>query len=229
MMATHQKQSTDAMSIALDMIAPAYPALATMLKHERPAVQRELRNHFIHFEREFVRVRTGGHQPAGIAAGQHDMCDEQLSNMLARHPRAKDVTCRAGCSHCCYQSVHITDQEADLLRMVMARDGMPFDSAKAQRQAAYAPEAWFTQPTEDRGCVLLGADGRCTVYADRPLVCRKLYVVSKPEDCDTFKDLGHPIQVLADVRAEIVTAAAHVATEGGTLPRMLLAAKEPTP
>lgn len=218
------KSSTDSISVALDAIASAYPALANALRMAPARARRELREAFRFYERQFVKGRVDKMQPAGIAAGQHDCVDEHLARMLAKHPKAKDISCRAGCSHCCYQAVHITDQEAELLQLVMKNEGKSFDVAKAQRQAAVDPSRWFTQPAEDRGCVLLGDDGRCTVYEDRPLVCRKYFVTSPPEDCDTFRDLMHRVSFITDLRTEVITAAAHVATEGDTLPRMLLAA-----
>ncbi len=53
-----------------------------------------------------------------------------------------------------------------LERAVRSRGGMPKAAAAKKRALPVADE---------RRCVLLGADGRCTVYASRPFGCRTFF------------------------------------------------------
>jgi Fe-S-cluster containining protein len=72
------------------------------------------------------------------------------------------MKCRAGCSGCCRVRLSVTALEASVLREGLAQ--LP-EEARA-RLAERARQA-------DPGtCPALEADGRCAVYAWRPLVCR---------------------------------------------------------
>lgn len=103
------------------------------------------------------------------------------------------IACRAGCSDCCRGLFDITLLDAYLLKD--AFDRLPEQLrrpalAAAERRLAELrgrwpgfsspfllnglPDAeWTEMPEEDpTPCPLLGADGRCLVYASRPTTCR---------------------------------------------------------
>lgn len=222
---TKQARSTDDITVPIGIIAGAYPAIANVMRTGTPAQAMELKRAAGHFQREFVAARVKGAQPAGIAAGQHELCDKAIDEMMAVKPADITISCRAGCSHCCYQPVYITDQEAQLLTMAVVDLGIPFDYARAERQAYWMDDTWRQQPHADRACGFLTDDGRCAVYEHRPLVCRKVLVRSDPENCDTVAKPGGAVIMVTSLHAEVITAAAHVATEGGSLAQQMVAAR----
>src|SRR5690349_248274 len=72
------------------------------------------------------------------------------------------MRCRAGCDECCRTSLTVTAVEADaVVEAVGALD------ADGRARLARA----IDRAAADR-CAALDADGRCLVYAGRPLVCR---------------------------------------------------------
>jgi uncharacterized protein len=90
-------------------------------------------------------------------------------------PRA---ACRAGCSHCCHVAVLVSKPEAEL---IAERIGRPLAPVTVQRGG---PREARTEGT-GRGyddipwgyhnpCTFLAA-GRCSIYADRPSVCRTYF------------------------------------------------------
>jgi Fe-S-cluster containining protein len=108
------------------------------------------------------------------------------------HPGA--VPCRAGCTACCHGPFDVTVADAELIRAAVER--MPEDersevtaraAALLERMRAVAPD-WappydiaalgderfdrLTDALAGEPCPLLGDDGRCRIYEDRPLVCR---------------------------------------------------------
>lgn len=85
--------------------------------------------------------------------------DEFARSVGAR--RANDLACRAGCEACCHVQLSVSRTEA---RRVQAH----LDALDASTRAAIAERAKI----ERERCVMLDADGRCDVYAARPLVCR---------------------------------------------------------
>lgn len=82
------------------------------------------------------------------------------ARVRARHPDA--LACRAGCDDCCHVQLTVTALEASILRDHLRE--LPAEARRALAESARAPD-------EDR-CPALDRDGRCRVYAARPLVCR---------------------------------------------------------
>lgn len=105
----------------------------------------------------------------------------------------QQIRCAAGCSACCRGLFDISLLEARLLQAGFARLPEPVRRQVLERArprladlqecwpglaAPYLlntlPEAeWTTMPEDDpTPCPLLGEDGRCLVYAFRPMTCR---------------------------------------------------------
>ena len=77
--------------------------------------------------------------------------DGFFERVEARH--GDDMRCRTGCSDCCQPGLTITRAEADAI------------------VASIAGKRVTLGTREDR-CVALDAEGRCTIYDARPVVCR---------------------------------------------------------
>lgn len=130
----------------------------------------------------------------GTAAYRHLL--ERLDGWMAdgRHRHPGVVPCRAGCSACCRGPFDISVADVELLREALGTMGHD-ERAEVERRAgrlltlmeSEAP-GWTTpHAITDLGderfdriaeslawepCPLLGDDGRCRVYDDRPMVCR---------------------------------------------------------
>lgn len=74
------------------------------------------------------------------------------------------VACRPGCSYCCHGEIAISSLEAMLISQASGR------LAKTPSPST----GYRTKPSveSNRPCPLLGADGLCSVYEARPMVCR---------------------------------------------------------
>ena len=86
----------------------------------------------------------------------------QVAEELSR-VRAPFVACKRGCSACCHMNVSLTKAEAERLARASGRK-----AARVQSEPRHAPDAFAGKP-----CPFLDAKGACSVYADRPLSCRK--------------------------------------------------------
>ncbi len=86
--------------------------------------------------------------------------DAFFTRVEARH--GEDMQCRTGCSDCCHVRLTITSVEARALRDEIATWPRPQRDALAAHARAARPDQ----------CSALAADGRCLVYAARPIVCR---------------------------------------------------------
>lgn len=74
----------------------------------------------------------------------------------ATEASAGALRCEAGCSGCCVGGLTVSAVEARALRRALEE----------------TPLAGEPRAAADFACALLDADGRCSVYATRPLVCR---------------------------------------------------------
>lgn len=104
------------------------------------------------------------------------------------------ATCREGCSHCCTLPASASLPEAAaIVDFLSSRADWPRVRPQLERALAAnleamgtialgAPEARAAFFSKQVPCVFL-ADGRCSVYAVRPAVCRYHVVVSPPENC----------------------------------------------
>lgn len=136
----------------------------------------------------------------------------------------KFITCHRGCSACCHTQVSVNKDEADLLAYRIINDNLEIDLTKMYIQANVDNDAkkWFEIPYDLRGCVFLDKDGACTVYNDRPSVCRTNNVLSPPKMCETKDGVEKSIRLLNTEKADMAMIAGfEMSGEAGTLPMML--------
>jgi uncharacterized protein len=72
------------------------------------------------------------------------------------------LTCHAGCDDCCQRRLSVTGIEAEVIAEGLA--GLPEDVRERASARAAAKGA--------TACAALEPDGRCAIYAVRPVVCR---------------------------------------------------------
>jgi Fe-S-cluster containining protein len=88
--------------------------------------------------------------------------DGFFERVAARFPGADGVTCHTGCADCCRRRFSVTALEAEVIAEALA-------ALPAERREALARRAIAGDPGV---CPALDDDGRCAVYAARPLICR---------------------------------------------------------
>lgn len=120
-----------------------------------------------------------GADPLARARRLHALMDriaeEGAEESAAGRAAAGGFACRAGCSHCCRHPVGVTFGEALALREALAALPRAGREALSEHVSA-AAAATAAVPWADLAglaCPLL-QDGRCSLYAARPLPCRAL-------------------------------------------------------
>jgi Fe-S-cluster containining protein len=101
------------------------------------------------------------------------------------------VSCAAGCASCCKSfPKQITNDEADLLALLVNTGAAQIDRAILDEQVRNLTSSDPSRKTSGAKsvCVFLGEGDRCSIYADRPGVCRKYHVVSPPSACESESD-----------------------------------------
>lgn len=183
------------------------------LKNKAPAMD------LIHF---VLKKLNKNHLPEKRARYVHRLVDE-LNEYIFTNPKVKELSpCKSGCSACCHTQVSVTADEAELLA-IRVNEGVEInrDRLAIQMAAQNSTPAWTALTYEERKCVFLDKDQRCSVYEDRPSVCRTNAVIGEASQCDTSEGVK-PTRLVKTPEADLAIYASFLnASSGGTLPYML--------
>jgi Fe-S-cluster containining protein len=158
-----------------------------------------------HFE-EHVRVPRGAARPRDLLPAAQQLTEAIVSRAVKRAQQGGEaISCRRGCGACCRQPVPVSQTEARHLRDVVARLPEP---RRAEVRARFAAARERLEQTgllqrlrwpdglnqEQRQqlavdyfraqipCPFLENEA-CSIYADRPLVCREYLVTTPAANC----------------------------------------------
>jgi Fe-S-cluster containining protein len=96
---------------------------------------------------------------------------QTIDELIASAPK---LGCKDGCAYCCYQSVEVTIPEAILVAANLADPADPRRSTVMETARALKGLTEQKRRRTGRPCPLL-VDGKCSVYDDRPLMCRGFF------------------------------------------------------
>lgn len=103
---------------------------------------------------------------------------------------AKETACASGCSHCCNIDTAVSRSEAKLIAKAIKR---PFTEPAARHDILTSSERkeYWGVP-----CTFL-IEGKCSIYAHRPLVCRTLVNMDKTDKlCKLIPESPVPVPYL---------------------------------
>ncbi len=162
-------------------------------------------------------------RPIERAKFVHEMIDHEMVELFKNESVMKLTACKKGCSACCHTQVSVTSDEADLLA-ARVMDGAALNWANLHKQKSSGDQflEFMKIPFSDRRCVFLKEDQTCSVYEDRPSVCRTNAVVGTSEQCDTKNGQMQTQQILNTYNADMIIMGAYMSSsENGSLPNML--------
>jgi len=138
-------------------------------------------------EHDFSRVkakRRVGLVPVSLPLLEREEARLVASRSLLGKP-SPGVSCRRGCSSCCYRPVYATVLEGAAVYRSLKRRGMgdlvPPLKAHGENLRSQDPLVWFLSR---QSCPLLTSTRECSVYDGRPMACRAHEVTSDPYLCD---------------------------------------------
>jgi len=102
----------------------------------------------------------------------HDIVEAEIK--IQRDEKPGDISCKSGCSNCCYQFIATSDDEAQLLKDYPTIGNRLEEYSKLEETA----KNYHKKP-----CIFLNDKGSCNAYKDRPNACRLLLSQSDPELC----------------------------------------------
>lgn len=169
-------------------------------------------------------IRNAPMSEAAKAGVIHGEADKAIAATFKEVPDlAAKVSCKTGCTHCCYLEVGVTVGEAEVMLSYAKEQGLAIDVSRLEAQKLATAEGRFIRLEKPlRKCVFLGEDNLCKVYEFRPVACRKYFVLTPPEDCDTEGRPDKQVASFFGLDAEIIQSAAFQASPSGQMAEMLL-------
>jgi Fe-S-cluster containining protein len=187
--------------------------------YESLKVNLEVRN----IVKNFIKRISSHKDPVERAKFVHTKINQSIDMLFEDEAVQKHVTCKKGCTACCHTQVSVTEGEAKLLSKYIKK--IPnFDWHKLEKQAdaKNSGNLFFKIPYDQRGCVFLDEEGSCSVYEDRPSVCRSNHAVSDAKLCETKDGVSSKIRLLKTVTADLmIYAYFKYSRSNGSLPYML--------
>lgn len=108
------------------------------------------------------------------------------------------ISCTSGCASCCYHPISISILEAIPIYRTLVRHGKWTTSLRknleeaGEKQLGASYDVWLLSLIP---CPLLTEDKRCSVYDERPLICRTYVSVGDPHYCHPHR-LGPETKLL---------------------------------
>ena len=172
------------MSQPLDLAAAGSPAATAALDQMLRALQDALRLAMAQRERAVEEAAFWEQLDRAFAA-----YDRFLAVVTTAHP----MSCRMGCTACCHDNPQgVAGVEILRLKKRMnaggLADGLRERIATASagfqaRQDLHGEAAASIQRARGEPCPLLGADGLCVAYAQRPVACRMFHATTPAAWC----------------------------------------------
>ncbi len=153
----------------------------------------------------------------------HDLVDQEM-NELFKDPSVNLLTaCKKGCAACCHTQVSVTSDEAEVLAGKII-DGHPINWANLhiQQNAGTDFDQFMQISYQQRKCVFLNEQDMCSIYDDRPSVCRTNAVVGTSEQCQSDDGQMRSQNILNTHKADMVLMGAFMhSQENGVMANMI--------
>jgi Fe-S-cluster containining protein len=106
-------------------------------------------------------------------------------NMIESSNIKQFIQCgRQQCSFCCHDKIMGPLSEIVYISNLVKKKGI-----KVNKSVIQTEENWNTLTFKEKACPLLDEDGRCSIYENRPLICRA-HNISLGEDIEKCKRLN---------------------------------------
>jgi Fe-S-cluster containining protein len=177
----------------------------------------------MHIASELVKITSPGKERARLI---YETVDSQRIIFKSANPElANLVQCRKGCAECCYVHVTVTDDEAELLSSKVISGEVKIDEELLFKQIKHMEFSEESGSWKDRKnkslsrCIFLSTDNSCSVYSDRPAMCRNYEALEHPSKCDITSE--NPVRIMFIPDAEMVGSAALNVGECDSMAKMI--------
>lgn len=155
-----------------------------------------------------------------------EIAHKAIDAWLAKDPRK--ITCKAGCSFCCFIQVVMMEDEA---RLILAHHKLTDEQLQRFDTMSKWPEdpnLYARRPLAQRRCPFL-QNNLCSIYEHRPAACRNHRSLDPPSYCDTMSREGGIARFPNNLNIDIIICAMMQLTPTDTMATLITKTlKEPT-
>lgn len=124
---------------------------------------------------------------------------QSLDNAIDRTKMFEKATCNSSCSFCCHDSIFVSHSEAEHIKQVVKSKSVVPNADRIAKQKSGDEIKWI-----DKACPLLmdedaAGERKCSIYEDRPLICRAHNSTEDPKFCNKEEFPGRTISELKNV------------------------------
>jgi hypothetical protein len=160
-----------------------------------------------------IQARQMDHRPSGQQVQELYALVDRLT---IQEGRKYTVSCKTGCSYCCYLDMTLVGGEAAFILNYVRSHKIPLDRVRLEELSKMST-------TVGEPCIFLDEKTRlCRIYRVRPCCCRKHIVNTDPALCDVsggIKDVGWITSLALDTE---ISAAMNCLDGSDKMPLMLL-------
>jgi len=126
-----------------------------------------------------------------------------VDEALAKTGLIEKASCNSSCSFCCHDIIIVSHDEGAYIKKVIAEKGIVPNADRLNKQKRMNPNIkWI-----DKACSLLldedeSGQRKCSIYEDRPLICRTHNSTEDPKFCNKDEYPGRTINELKAVMIE---------------------------
>jgi Fe-S-cluster containining protein len=177
---------------------------------EQPPWDERLRQAFLQPRQAAGEFAKASRTPAEVWAlleQLHSAADDAVQHW----PRRTSHACEPGCYFCCFLWIEAMPVEVLRIADYLRRTASPDDLDGVRRRLRERLSA----PLGERPCGLLTPDGRCAVYAVRPMTCRGFHSFSKSSCRASHEGRGQGPTAALDEPLHMLVAAMQEGLERG--------------
>lgn len=127
--------------------------------------------------KEEVRSLVTSTVPARLKMKKYIKISSKLGDIIGPH-----TICKSGCSHCCHMAVAISQVEARIIGEAIGVKPVELP-VRSPEEVDTIQSRFLREP-----CVFL-TEGKCSIYDNRPSVCRTYFNVGDdPSVCDLYRE-----------------------------------------
>jgi Fe-S-cluster containining protein len=137
-----------------------------------------------------------------------DEIDTRTAAYLEKFPEYKErIYCKKGCSFCCHQVIPVNEHEVNHIISNYHDKVDQLDLVALEKQITATMEnVKETRTFDEMKCAFLNDDGACTIYEQRPTICRAFSMLDKNEGCNVFNETNDGLGLVATEASSLMTA-----------------------
>jgi len=126
------------------------------------------------------------------------------------------ISCTGKCSFCCHSRILVSYDEGIHIRTHIKEKGIVVDQDRLKVQKQSKDMHFRDISWQDKACSLLSdpdenGDRQCTIYDERPIICRTHNSTEDPANCDRSEDEAKSVGEVRIIMADALMSASIIA------------------